>query len=46
HALREIAGAVAAGRQDTAARLADGWNHADNLFPALDARRLPNGDPT
>jgi len=46
HALREIADAVAAGRHDAAARLADGWNRADNLFPALDARRLPNGEPT
>ena len=41
HALREIAAAVTAGRSDTAVRLADGWNRADNLFPALDARRLP-----
>src|SRR5690606_1114899 len=46
HALREIADAVASGRHETAARLADGWNRADNLFPALDARRLPNGEPT
>jgi 1,4-alpha-glucan branching enzyme len=42
HALREIAAAVAAGRDETAARLAAGWNRADNLFPGLDARRLPD----
>ncbi|MGO4202483.1 1,4-alpha-glucan branching protein domain-containing protein [Rhodococcus sp. TAF43] len=41
HALREIADAVASGRDDVARRLADGWNAADGLFPALDARRLP-----
>ncbi|MEE2034750.1 DUF1957 domain-containing protein, partial [Rhodococcus chondri] len=41
HALREIAAAVASGRTGTAARLAEGWYRADNLFPALDARRLP-----
>lgn len=41
HALREIAEAVASGRDSTAVRLADGWNRADNLFPGLDARRLP-----
>ncbi len=41
HALREIAEAVDAGRDDTALRLAHAWNRADNLFPALDARRLP-----
>ncbi len=41
HALREIADAVASGRDDLARRLADGWNAADGLFPALDARRLP-----
>lgn len=41
HATREIAGALASGRRDTAQRLADGWGHADGLFGALDARRLP-----
>lgn len=41
HALREIADAVAAGRDGPARRLADGWNAADGLFPGLDARRLP-----
>ncbi|MFV0494965.1 1,4-alpha-glucan branching protein domain-containing protein [Mycobacterium sp.] len=41
HATREIAGALASGRHDTAQRLADGWNRADGLFGALDARRLP-----
>ena len=41
HATREIAGALASGRRETAQRLADGWNRADGLFGALDARRLP-----
>jgi len=41
HATREIAGALASGRRDTARRLAEGWNRADGLFGALDARRLP-----
>lgn len=41
HATREIADALAAGRRDHATRLADGWNRADGLFGALDARRLP-----
>jgi 1,4-alpha-glucan branching enzyme len=41
HATREIAGALASGRRDHAQRLADGWNRADGLFGALDARRLP-----
>jgi 1,4-alpha-glucan branching enzyme len=41
HATREIAGALASGRRDTATRLAEGWNRADGLFGALDARRLP-----
>ena len=41
HATREIADAVAAGRRETATRLAEGWNRADGLFGALDARRLP-----
>ena len=41
HATREIAAALASGRRDTAQRLADGWNRADGLFGALDARRLP-----
>jgi 1,4-alpha-glucan branching enzyme len=42
HATREIAGAAAAGHLDRARQLADGWNHADGLFPSLDARRLPD----
>ncbi|MGV0600829.1 glycoside hydrolase family 57 protein, partial [Mycolicibacterium pulveris] len=41
HATREIADAMASGRQDHAQRLAEGWNRADGLFGALDARRLP-----
>lgn len=41
HATREIAGALASGRRDSARRLAQGWNRADGLFGALDARRLP-----
>jgi 1,4-alpha-glucan branching enzyme len=41
HATREIADALASGRRETAQRLADGWNRADGLFGALDARRLP-----
>lgn len=41
HATREIADAMAAGRHDHAQRLAAGWNRADGLFGALDARRLP-----
>lgn len=41
HATREIAAAQAAGRLEQAARLAEGWNRADGLFGALDARRLP-----
>ncbi len=41
HATREIAGALASGRRDSASRLAEGWNRADGLFGALDARRLP-----
>ncbi len=41
HATREIAAALASGRRETAQRLADGWNRADGLFGALDARRLP-----
>ena len=41
HATREISGALAAGRRDQAERLAEGWNRADGLFGALDARRLP-----
>jgi 1,4-alpha-glucan branching enzyme len=40
HATREICGALASGRHDAAARLAEGWNRADGLFGALDARRL------
>jgi 1,4-alpha-glucan branching enzyme len=41
HATREIADALASGRREAAQRLADGWNRADGLFGALDARRLP-----
>jgi 1,4-alpha-glucan branching enzyme len=41
HATREIADALASGRRDAAERLATGWNRADGLFGALDARRLP-----
>jgi 1,4-alpha-glucan branching enzyme len=41
HATREIADALAAGRREQAERLAEGWNRADGLFGALDARRLP-----
>lgn len=41
HALREIATAVAEGKDTRAERLAAGWNNADGLFPGLDARRLP-----
>ena len=41
HATREIAGALASGRRDTARRLAESWNRADGFFGALDARRLP-----
>jgi len=41
HAAREIADACASGRHDAATRLAEGWNRADGLFGALDARRLP-----
>jgi 1,4-alpha-glucan branching enzyme len=41
HATREIADALASGRRDAATRLAEGWNRADGLFGALDARRLP-----
>ena len=40
HATREITGALAAGRREQAERLAAGWNRADGLFGALDARRL------
>ncbi|AFM16607.1 hypothetical protein Mycch_1817 [Mycolicibacterium chubuense NBB4] len=42
HATREIAGALASGRTEQAQRLAEGWNRADGLFGALDARRLPS----
>lgn len=45
HATREIAGALASGRRDAAARLAQDWNRADGLFGALDARRLPGRVP-
>ncbi|MFC8043945.1 1,4-alpha-glucan branching protein domain-containing protein [Nocardia sp. NPDC057353] len=40
HAVREIAAAATAGQLAKADRLAAGWNAADGLFPALDARRL------
>jgi 1,4-alpha-glucan branching enzyme len=40
HAAREIAAAVASGRREVGRRLAGGWNRADGLFGALDARRL------
>ncbi|MCF8606788.1 glycoside hydrolase family 57 protein, partial [Gordonia sp. HY442] len=40
HATREISAAADAGRDDQALRLARGWRNADNLFGALDARRL------
>lgn len=40
HATREIGDALAAGRREHAVRLAEGWNRADGLFGALDARRL------
>lgn len=40
HATREIADALASGRREVAQRLADGWQRADGLFGALDARRL------
>ncbi|MEW5808986.1 MAG: glycoside hydrolase family 57 protein [Actinomycetota bacterium] len=42
HATREIADALASGRNEHADRLAQGWNRADGLFGALDARRLPS----
>jgi 1,4-alpha-glucan branching enzyme len=41
HATREIADACASGRRAAAVRFAEGWNRADGLFGALDARRLP-----
>lgn len=41
HATREIADALASGRREAAERLAEGWNRANGLFGALDARRLP-----
>ncbi|MFM8600220.1 MAG: 1,4-alpha-glucan branching protein domain-containing protein [Mycobacterium sp.] len=41
HATREICDALASGRREVAVRLANGWNAADGLFGALDARRLP-----
>ncbi len=44
HATREICAASDAGREDTARRLARGWRNADNMFGALDARRLPSRD--
>ncbi|WP_019930244.1 glycoside hydrolase family 57 protein [Nocardia sp. BMG111209] len=44
HAVRELAGALAAGHTGRARELADGWAIADGVFPALDARRL-GADP-
>ncbi|MBS9533984.1 glycoside hydrolase family 57 protein [Mycobacterium sp. M1] len=44
HATLEIADALTAslgGRREAAERLAEGWNRADGVFGALDARRLP-----
>jgi len=41
HAAREIVDALASGHREAAERLAAGWNAADGLFGALDARRLP-----
>ncbi|MGU3434189.1 1,4-alpha-glucan branching protein domain-containing protein [Actinomycetes bacterium M1A6_2h] len=41
HAVREITEALTRGRTRRAAELASGWNRADDLFPGLDARRLP-----
>ncbi|MGW6032510.1 1,4-alpha-glucan branching protein domain-containing protein [Gordonia terrae] len=40
HATREISDATMRGRDDAAETLAANWSRADNLFPALDARRL------
>ncbi|MGW4365269.1 1,4-alpha-glucan branching protein domain-containing protein [Nocardia takedensis] len=40
HAVREIAAAVGTGQVAKTRQLAAGWNAADGLFPALDARRL------
>ena len=40
HATREICDAAMRGRDADAARLAAGWQRADNLFAGLDARRL------
>jgi 1,4-alpha-glucan branching enzyme len=44
HALREIADAVSRGHHVHAEELAQQWNRADGLFPALDARRFPRAD--
>ncbi|TSE00999.1 glycoside hydrolase family 57 protein [Skermania sp. ID1734] len=44
HATREIAEAVSSRQVARAQRLAAGWSMADNLFPGLDARRLPDND--
>ena len=40
HATREISDAAMRGRDDAAETLAAAWARADNLFSALDARRL------
>lgn len=45
HALREIADATERGHAGRAAELAEQWNRADGLFPALDARRLRTDRP-
>ena len=42
HATREICAASATGDEPRAQALARGWRRADNLFGALDARRLEN----
>ncbi|MFT4088774.1 MAG: DUF1957 domain-containing protein, partial [Gordonia sp. (in: high G+C Gram-positive bacteria)] len=44
HATREICAASDAGREEHAERLARSWRQADNVFGALDARRLPTRD--
>ncbi|WP_246221890.1 MULTISPECIES: 1,4-alpha-glucan branching protein domain-containing protein [Gordonia] len=40
HATREICDAAARGKDEQAARLAESWARADNLFAGIDARRL------
>ena len=41
HAAREICDAADRGREQWAETLSARWNLADNVFPGLDARRLP-----